>query len=141
METIDKHALAVLLNIPKKDAQKKLQVAADKLKLTFKEGEEIEIPLEKAKKVMGIDFEFYINNIQKNYLKPGSTRSYIMNYPLEKMKPKKKDGLFPKTVSIPSFIRQFLTPDQISEILTEWRERFKGWGNGKENDFEPIKFR
>lgn len=102
---------------------------------------DIEIPIDKLSKVLSIDFSFYIQNIQKNYLVTGSTRGFIMNYPLEKMKANKKTGLYPKTVSIPSFIKQFLTDAQKDEIITTWFVKFALWGNGEGENFVPVKFK
>lgn len=60
-------------------------------------------------------------NSFKNYLKPGATRRWIMNYP--QMKIDQAKGVI-KQISIPKAIRPFLTKDQVEEIHFEWSRRY-----------------
>lgn len=62
-----------------------------------------------------------IRSIQKDYLKPGETRSFIMNYPAHKIENSDKPI---NKVSIPGVIRSFLDDNQINEILHEWNKRY-----------------
>ncbi len=149
--TIDIRKLMALMSIDKKDATAKMQIASEKLNIPIptqiKDGletsdfKQLEIPMELLSNSIGIDLTFYVNKIQSDYLKPGQSRGYIMNYPLEKLKVDKKTGMYPKVISIPSFIKQFLTEEQKEEIINRWEEKFEGWGNGKDENFVQVKFR
>ena len=127
MKTINAPELSVLLDIDKKSAVKKIIVCLDKHKLDYDQNDtkNAEVCTKVLSKHLGIDFMFYIKNIQEKYLITSSTRGYIFNYPAdEKLKVNKKTGLLPKSVCIPKFISQFLTEDQKNIIVQEWKDRY-----------------
>lgn len=62
-----------------------------------------------------------IKSIENDYLKPGATRGYIMDYPQKKINASKK---LLTTIRIPNNIRSFLSEEQIREILYCWEKRY-----------------
>jgi len=62
-----------------------------------------------------------IESIERDYLKRGATREYIMSYPQTKINEAKT---VVTQVSIPKTLKSFLSKDQIEEILSNWRMRY-----------------
>ena len=127
---INARELATLLKIPVSDAKKKMLVMSERNtgnnQLEFPEGAEELAPNHASIKEMGehlgVDLDFYIKDIQENYLKRPTTRGYIFNYPLDKIDSEKPD----KTIRIPVSIRTLLTGAQKKQIIAEWESRFPG---------------
>jgi len=127
METINALGLATLLDIDKKSAVKKIIVCLDKYNVKYDENDTKNISADVAllEKHLGIDFSFYIKNIQEKYLISPTTKGFIFNYPInEKLKVNPKTKTYPKSVSIPKYISQFLTDEQKDIIVNEWRNRY-----------------
>lgn len=127
MKTINASELSVLLDIDKKSAVKKIIACLDKHKLDYDQDgtKNAEVCTKVLSKHLGIDFMFYIRNIQEKYLITPTTRGYILNYPImEKLKLNPKTKTYPKSVSIPRFISQFLTDEQKDIIVQEWKDRY-----------------
>lgn len=131
METINAQQLAFILDTTKKEAAKKITVAnarhSGNKDMAICESVESNpsIDIKIMGKHLDIDLNFYLSDIKKNFLKNSSTGRWILDYPVEKMKPSKSTGFFPKTISIPSSVRSLLSEDQTREILSKWRETYK----------------
>lgn len=127
--------LAVLLDIKKKDARKKIIVALEKKKgkvdcfgVSDEDEEKYEkdptIDIKDLSKHLGIDLEFYVNDIKENYLKRSQTRGWILCYPELKLKPNKKK-IWPKTITVPSHLKCFFSQETVKEITTIWSEKYQ----------------
>jgi hypothetical protein len=90
MKRINAAQLAWIMQIPKKDAVCKILVCLEKEPA---EPKNPSIELKKLSDKMGIDFDFFIKDINKNFLKNQATGSYILKYPQTKLKPSKKDWI------------------------------------------------
>ncbi len=127
MKKINASQLALLLNIPKKDAVKKIFIATGKPIHEFDKFEEsgnYSIDIKKLSDHLKIDLNFYLNDIANNFLKNQSTGSFILDYPAKKIKPSKKTGLMPKSVTIPSVIKSMLSEEVIEQIKTKWNQKY-----------------
>jgi hypothetical protein len=125
MKTLNAVQLAWVMQIPRKEAEGKLQLALAKgAKNESDDDDKPAIKTEALGHILGIDFEFFIKDIKKNFLKNPATGSYIINYPSGKLKPSKKTGLYPKTLSIPSMLRGFLSKETQDAIKDKWREKY-----------------
>jgi hypothetical protein len=122
--------LAVLLDIKKKDARLKIIYALEKKKGNIATGLDAQkydndpsIDIKDMSDHLGIDLEFYVKDIKENYLKRSQTRGYIMNYPDAKLKVNKK-GEYPRTVSVPSYLKCFISKETVEEIVEEWKKKY-----------------
>ena len=139
MKKINATQLSFILGIKKKDAANKIKAAIarangnieDTITLGEEEFKEKDpsIEIDKLSKHTGIDFEFYISDIKKNYLNNSATRGFILNYPTTKLKPSKKTGQMPKKVSIPSVLKSFLTEGQKRSIVDGWKDKYSTYVN------------
>jgi hypothetical protein len=139
METINASELSVLLDIDKKSAVKKIVFCLDKNNIWYDidDTKNVSVSTEILSKHLGVDFNFYIKNIQEKYLTSPTTRGFIFNYPInEKLKLNPKTKTYPKTVSIPRYISQFLTDDQKETIVQEWKDRYNS-----QKDFINVIFK
>jgi hypothetical protein len=125
MKKINAPQLAFLLGIPKVDANKKIFIAlgGDKEK-DFDRKETYSMDIKNLSKNLGVDLEFYIKDINKNFLKNQATGSFILSYPAKKLKPSKKTGLLPKSVAIPTILKSFFSNETIEEIKKKWYEKY-----------------
>lgn len=128
MKAINPAQLAFLLGIKKADAIDKMNYTIDNKgvkRTNSKDDKEPICDLKQLSEALGIDLEFYIKDIGKNFLKNQATGTYILNYPATKIKPNKKTGYFPKVVSIPTVLRSFLNKEVIEEIKKRWAEKYE----------------
>lgn len=131
MKTLTPKILAYLLGIPEADAMQRIHAINERIsgnnKLALKpasKDDKVTIEVKVYEKYTGEAISLAIDSIQKNYLKNTATRSYIRDYPQAKLKPAKKNGFYPKTVSLPPVLRTLLTPEQKAEILTIWNTHY-----------------
>jgi hypothetical protein len=123
MRKINAQQLALLLNIPKVDASKKIYVA-NGIKEEFDKKEPYSIEIKKLSKHLNCDLDFYLNDISKNFLKNQSTGSFILDYPSKKIKPSKTTGLMPRSITIPTVIKSMLSDDVINQVIEKWNKRY-----------------
>lgn len=113
------------MQINKKDAQKKIDNAIKKgFKNQSEKDEDKTITVSDASKALGIDFEFFLKDIQKNFLKNPATGSTVLNYPATKIKPSKATGFYPKSITIPSILKEFLPKEMQEEIIEKWNVKY-----------------
>lgn len=127
MKKIYASQLAILLDISKDDAGKKITVAlnkASKNPIEYDKKSDPSADIEIMSKHLGVDLNFYLNDIKVNFLKNSSTGSWIMDYPVKKLKVSKSTGCYPKTVTIPRVIKSLLSEETIKEIIRRWEERY-----------------
>jgi hypothetical protein len=127
MKNINAAQLAFIMQIPKKDAIGKIN------KIHLDKGvreEELDeknptTTVKEMSERLGINLDFFIEDIGKNFLKNQATGSYILNFPTTKLKPSKTTGLMPKVISIPSVLRSFLPKEIQEEIRNKWNEKYE----------------
>jgi hypothetical protein len=127
MKNINATQLAFIMSIKKADAKKKILHAIDKKGVKRQNDEKEKDPsvrVDQLSTAIGIDLDFYIKSIGKDFLKNQATGTYILNYPTSKLKPSKKTGLLPKSVAIPSTLRGFLNKEVIEEIKVKWNQKY-----------------
>ncbi len=133
MTTINPTQLSFLLEIPAKDARKKIICAIErhkgnkaidlrKLDETYDKNCFCDEPTLSA--YLQIDLGKAITEITNNFCKRPATKGWILSYPETKLKPNDK-GFMPKTVSIPDALRSFLTDKDIGWIINSWNERYE----------------
>lgn len=128
--------LSVLLDIKKKDARLKIIYALEKLKGNTNPSnanaadydKDPIIDMDAMSKHMGIDLSIYVNDIRDNYFKRSQSRGWILNYPETKMV-MNKDRKYPKSISIPSWLKCFLTRETQLEIIKAWEEKYAKYVN------------
>lgn len=72
-----------------------------------------------------------IESIERDYLKRGATREYIMSYPQTKINEAKS---IVRQICIPKTLKSFLSKEQINEILECWNTRY----NTGNKDYDII---
>ncbi len=133
---ISPQMLSVLLDISKADARLKIIHASEKLKGNesptamdaIKYGKDPLIDIKNLSKALGIDLSIYVNDIRGNYFKRSQTRGFIMNYPEKKMVLNKKKE-YPKSISIPTWLKCFITKETQDEIIKAWEEKYTYYMN------------
>jgi hypothetical protein len=138
MKTIKASQLGFILGITKKEASHKIIVALERekgnenydlLPEAKKYSKDPEIEIDVMSRHLGVDLEFCLNDIKKSFIKNSSTGRWIIDYPMEKFKPNKTTGAFPRTISIPNTLRSLLTPDQCSFIVQKWNSTYESLVN------------
>lgn len=130
MKEITANQLALLLDIKREDAVKKVVVALEresgfehyelKPATLSKYDKNPSISISLASRYLGVDLDSILQDIKKNYLKNPATGRWIYDYPASKLKVDPKTGRFPLTVSIPGTLKSLLTEEQIKEIISKW---------------------
>lgn len=144
--------LAVFLDENKSDARLKIIYALEKKKgytpsidISFDTGDEDNtgdiidskhtkepiIDINDLSDHLGLDLSVYVNDIRDNYFKRSQTKGWIMNYPEKKMVLNKKKE-YPKSISIPAWLKCFITPETQAEIIEAWYVKYTHYVNDKD---------
>lgn len=121
--------VAALLKISVRDAKKKMVMyerkKAGQVKQLKPGAEDIlynPVPVGEFSEYLGVDLEYFIEDIQKNFLVRNATKQYIFHYPEQKIDPEKKF----KIIRLPKALQTLLTDEQKQEILNFWEPEYAG---------------
>lgn len=121
MEKINKKILSLILDCSVEDARKKILVALGEDGKTGDDNPEISPSLLEEK--TGMPILTALKSISENFLSNMSTRQWILDYPLSKMKPDKY-GKIQKKIHFPYNFKK-LVPEAIRrEIVSYWARMY-----------------
>lgn len=120
---IQPQQLAFLLGIKKNAAKRMLcsikNIENPKLYTDY----EVRISVEEFEKRKNIPIKMAIEDLYNNALTRPAFKKYLIEYPLDKLKPNSK-GEYPKTVRLPYILKSMLSIETLEQLSKIWHDKY-----------------